>query len=66
MGLIKKLRKAKKEAPAGEKPAIVKTHLRNMIVYVSFPCLVCLLKIATDYPSLSLCHAVVDCADTPR
>merc|ERR1719506_56937 len=32
MGLIKKLRKAKKEAPAGEKPAIVKTHLRNMIV----------------------------------
>lgn len=32
MALIKKLRKAKKEAPAGEKPAIVKTHLRNMIV----------------------------------
>ncbi|KAG4303708.1 hypothetical protein PCANB_000085 [Pneumocystis canis] len=32
MGLIKKLRKAKKEAPYGEKPATVKTHLRNMIV----------------------------------
>jgi len=32
MGLIKKLRKAKKEAPSGEKPSIVKTHLRNMIV----------------------------------
>ncbi|KTW29327.1 40S ribosomal protein S15 [Pneumocystis carinii B80] len=32
MGLIKKLRKAKKEAPPGEKPETVKTHLRNMIV----------------------------------
>ncbi|CAD7078036.1 unnamed protein product [Hermetia illucens] len=32
MALIKKLRKAKKEAPPNEKPAIVKTHLRNMIV----------------------------------
>merc|ERR1711941_225168 len=32
MGLIKKLRKAKKEAPPNEKPAVVKTHLRNMIV----------------------------------
>jgi small subunit ribosomal protein S15e len=32
MGLIKKLRKAKKEALPNEKPAIVKTHLRNMIV----------------------------------
>lgn len=28
MALIKKLRKAKKEAPAGEKPGVVKTHLR--------------------------------------
>lgn len=28
MALIKKLRKAKKEAPTGEKPAVVKTHLR--------------------------------------
>lgn len=32
MALIKKLRKAKKEAPPNEKPAIVKSHLRNMIV----------------------------------
>ena len=32
LGLMKKLRKAKKEAPPMEKPAVVKTHLRNMIV----------------------------------
>lgn len=32
MALIKKLRKAKKLAPPLEKPAIVKTHLRAMIV----------------------------------
>ncbi|XP_055837823.1 uncharacterized protein LOC129906173 [Episyrphus balteatus] len=32
MALIKKLRKAKKEAPPNEKPDIVKTHLRNMII----------------------------------
>ncbi|KAJ3101561.1 ribosomal protein S15 [Phlyctochytrium bullatum] len=32
MGLIKKLRKAKKEAPELEKPECVKTHLRNMII----------------------------------
>ncbi|KAK6504170.1 ribosomal protein S15 [Arthrobotrys conoides] len=32
MGLIKKLRKAKQEAKPNEKPDIVKTHLRNMIV----------------------------------
>ncbi|KAK9766137.1 ribosomal protein S15 [Basidiobolus ranarum] len=32
MGLIKKLRKAKTEAPANEKPEVVKTHLRNMII----------------------------------
>lgn len=30
--LLKKLRRAKKEAPANEKPAIVKTHLRNMVI----------------------------------
>ncbi|RRR15455.1 30S ribosomal protein S19, partial [Enterobacter hormaechei] len=30
--LIKKLRKAKKEAPRGEKPEPVRTHLRNMII----------------------------------
>ncbi|SCZ93750.1 BZ3500_MvSof-1268-A1-R1_Chr6-3g08861 [Microbotryum saponariae] len=32
MTLMKKLRTAKKDAPAGEKPAVVKTHLRNMII----------------------------------
>jgi len=32
MALIKRLRKAKKEAPAGEKPETVKTHLRDMII----------------------------------
>ena len=32
MALIKRLRKAKKEAPENEKPDAVKTHLRNMIV----------------------------------
>ena len=32
MALIKKLRKAKKEAPKGDKPAVVKTHLRDMII----------------------------------
>ena len=32
MALIRKLRKAKKEAPLMEKSAIVKTHERNMIV----------------------------------
>ena len=32
MALIKRLRKAKKEAPAMEKPETIKTHLRNMIV----------------------------------
>ncbi|KAJ6825533.1 40S ribosomal protein S15-like isoform X1 [Iris pallida] len=32
MALIKKLRKAKKDAPADEKPETVRTHLRNMII----------------------------------
>jgi small subunit ribosomal protein S15e len=32
LALIKKLRKAKKEAEGGEKPAPVRTHLRNMII----------------------------------
>eukprot|EP00882_Tetradesmus_deserticola_P000258 GHRQ01000285.1.p1 GENE.GHRQ01000285.1~~GHRQ01000285.1.p1 ORF type:complete len:161 (+),score=66.02 GHRQ01000285.1:50-484(+) len=32
LALIKKLRKAKKDAAAGEKPEAVRTHLRNMIV----------------------------------
>lgn len=31
-GLIDKLRAAKLAAPANEKPAVVKTHLRNMII----------------------------------
>ena len=30
--LLKKLRKAKKECPYGEKPVVIKTHLRNMII----------------------------------
>merc|ERR1712128_113900 len=32
MALMKKLRKAKKEAAANEKPDIVKSHLRNMVI----------------------------------
>mmetsp|Transcript_25826 Transcript_25826/g.28707 ORF Transcript_25826/g.28707 Transcript_25826/m.28707 type:complete len:144 (+) Transcript_25826:44-475(+) len=32
VSLIKKLRKAKKKAAAGEKPETVRTHLRDMIV----------------------------------
>ena len=32
MALIKKLRKKKKEAPANEKPDVVKTRLRNMVL----------------------------------
>ncbi|CAN8247822.1 unnamed protein product [Cochlearia groenlandica] len=32
MALIKKLRKAKRDAPAGEKPEAVRTHLRNMVI----------------------------------
>merc|ERR1719502_1707853 len=30
--LLKKLRKAKKDVPYGEKPPAVKTHLRNMVI----------------------------------
>nr|ACG44159.1 40S ribosomal protein S15 [Zea mays] len=30
--LLKKLRTAKKNAPAGDKPEVVKTHLRDMII----------------------------------
>ena len=30
--LINKLRAAKKAAPPGEKPAVIKTHLRNMVI----------------------------------
>ncbi|WIA43495.1 hypothetical protein OEZ86_009957 [Tetradesmus obliquus] len=32
LALIKKLRKAKKDAASGEKPEAVRTHLRNMII----------------------------------
>ena len=32
LALVKKLRKAKRDVPVGEKPEIVKTHLRNMII----------------------------------
>lgn len=32
LALIKKLRKAKREASSGEKPEPVRTHLRNMII----------------------------------
>merc|ERR1712221_9882 len=32
MALIKKLRKRKRECPANEKPDVVKTHLRNMVI----------------------------------
>ncbi|CAG0897347.1 unnamed protein product, partial [Cyprideis torosa] len=32
IALLKRLRKAKKEAPPMEKPEVVKTHLRNMII----------------------------------
>lgn len=32
LALIKRLRKAKKDAPYGDKPALIKTHLRNMII----------------------------------
>lgn len=31
-GLLKKCRKAKKDTPYGEKPAVVNTHLRDMVV----------------------------------
>merc|ERR1712000_580208 len=32
VALMKKLRKSKKNVPIGEKPAVVKTHLRNTII----------------------------------
>lgn len=32
-GLIKKLVKAKQETPAGRKPELVKTYLRNAIIF---------------------------------
>jgi len=33
VALMKKLRKSKKEAAFGEKPEVVKTHLRNMVIF---------------------------------
>merc|ERR1712224_1141018 len=30
--MLKKLRKAKRECPVGEKPVAVKTHMRNMVI----------------------------------
>merc|ERR1711945_79122 len=35
MALIKKLRKKKKEAPPNEKPDVVKTQLRNMVIVLA-------------------------------
>ena len=32
MALLKILRKAKKECPSLEKPAVIKTHLRDMVI----------------------------------
>eukprot|EP01007_Sphenomonas_quadrangularis_P002777 NODE_467_length_1450_cov_294.216988_g348_i0.p2 GENE.NODE_467_length_1450_cov_294.216988_g348_i0~~NODE_467_length_1450_cov_294.216988_g348_i0.p2 ORF type:complete len:174 (-),score=65.23 NODE_467_length_1450_cov_294.216988_g348_i0:927-1427(-) len=32
LALIKKLRKAKADVPVGEKPPVIKTHLRNMVI----------------------------------
>jgi small subunit ribosomal protein S15e len=32
MALLKRLRKAKRETPVGERPSGIKTHLRNMII----------------------------------
>ena len=32
LALMKKLRRKKKECPLNEKPDVVKTHLRNMVI----------------------------------
>jgi len=32
ISLLKRLRKAKRDAPPNEKPAVIKTHLRDMII----------------------------------
>ena len=44
MALIKKLRKKKKEAPANEKPDVVKTHLRNMVRFDDIKCYLAILS----------------------
>ena len=55
MALIKKLRKKKKEAPANEKPDVVKTHLRNMVRFDDIKCYLAILfiKITPRNTSLS-------------
>ena len=50
MALIKKLRKKKKEAPANEKPDVVKTHLRNMVLNYSNLSLTVLMTISGHCP----------------
>lgn len=65
MALIKKLRLAKKNANPGEKPAVVKTHLRDMIivpemigsvigVYSKFLLVRLHVRLSTHSPPLSL------------
>ena len=48
MALIKKLRKKKKEAPANEKPDVVKTHLRNMVRFDDIKCYLALFSMTTS------------------
>ena len=54
MALIKKLRKKKKEAPANEKPDVVKTHLRNMVRFDDIKCYLAILSIRTTPRNTSL------------
>ena len=54
MALIKKLRKKKKEAPANEKPDVVKTHLRNMVRFNDIKCYFAIFPIRTTPRNTSL------------
>ena len=54
MALIKKLRKKKKEAPANEKPDVVKTHLRNMVRFDDIKCYLAILSIRITPRNTSL------------
>ena len=54
MALIKKLRKKKKEAPANEKPDVVKTHLRNMVRFDDIKCYLAILFIKITPRNTSL------------
>ena len=54
MALIKKLRKKKKEAPANEKPDVVKTHLRNMVRFDDIKCCLAPFFITTTLRNTSL------------